>query len=231
MKKLCALLCVLVLLGACASPALVNDEPTTEQATTTEPPTTAAPTREWPGVPQAYWAILENSAPREDWEPLFPPSILRFYALADINNDGVPELIMAHMWVSSDVEPVISRIYTLDGDEPVFLEGFNPVRSRGHIADDGTIYGARYHHGHWWLWSSVLNPHATELTQLSAWSAENLAWDFYQEEPWYVEPDFIYFRGINEVHRQQITAEEFYAATPGYDPPPNPMQFEFIPLG
>ena len=65
--KIIALVLMLLFLAACAAPA-VDYEPTTEtteyittteQPTTTEEPTTAEP-REWPGVPQAYWAILDN---------------------------------------------------------------------------------------------------------------------------------------------------------------------------
>jgi hypothetical protein len=217
MKRLIALLCILVLLGACAAPAVVE-----EKITTTQPPTTTTMPREWPGVPQGYWAILAGSSGGHEEAYSFG------YTLADINNDGVPELIIHSRWQSD--EPVIALIYTLDGDEPVRLTGFNPIRSRGHIADDSTIYVAWYHWGMWTKSSYVLKPHATELTQLTAWSADDLAWVFDEEEPWNVEPDMLYFRGIG-LDRQQITAKEFYTATAGYDPPPNPMQFDFIALG
>jgi len=214
MKRLIALLFALALLGACAAPAMVENDPTT-----TEQATTAAPApREWSGVPQGYWAVLEHATGHAI------SSTTMGYSLVDINNDGVPELIILRWWSGFD-EPSIAAIYTLDGDEPVYLRSFNDVRSSGRVAEDGTIYVTTYRWEFRTQSSFVLESHATELTRLTAWSIDNLSLDNPEEEPIWG-----YFRGTWD-DRQPITAEEHYAATARYYSPPNPMQFDFIPLG
>lgn len=68
------------------------------------------------------------------------------YAIEDINNDGVPELIIANVdecWKSGGVideyGSQILAVYTCDDDEPVFVfEGWD--RNRYYILEDGSIY-------------------------------------------------------------------------------------------
>ncbi|MCL2531071.1 MAG: hypothetical protein FWE40_02800 [Oscillospiraceae bacterium] len=163
MRKIIVLVLVLLLLAACAAPAVEYDEPTTETTeyitttempTTTEEPTTVEP-REWPGVPQAYWAILDSYASHA---PYASPAAAGF-ALVDINDDGVLELVIV------DGNGGAYRLFTQRDDQAYSLAvrggtvGFT-------IAQDGTVFGmggtVTFTHS-----SNRLEPNATELTVIS----------------------------------------------------------------
>jgi len=208
MKKLLAVLLVLVLLGACAAPVVVV-EPT---ATTEEIATTLPAPREWPDVPQAYWAVLDNwyGSPRIG------------YALVDINGDGVEELLILQEWHDGFLE--IWSIYTQDDGEDVNLVLYRPTSSgSGRLAEDGTLFMYIEWRDDFGFTSHRLESGATALTQITGLSRIVGVDD---------DGELIinYYRNT-----LPITAEEFYAAHERYAElyrnPPNPMQFEFIPLG
>jgi len=211
MKKILALLLALVLLGACAAPAMVEDE----SAVTTEEITTTPPTpREWLGVPQAYWTVLDNwyGSPRIG------------YALVDINGDGIEELLILQEfspWGEHDEFIEILSIYTHRNDELVTLALFRPTSSgSGRIAEDGTIFMYREWRDVTTFSSHRLEPGATALTQLTGWSIETIN----------IYGDVIAHRGTTPISLEEFwTAYRRYAQR--YANQPNPMQFEFIPLG
>jgi len=220
MKKLLALLFVLVFLVGCvsttepvgtdANPPEVNAtiETTTEQASTTLP----AP-REWPGVPQAYWAVLDDNYGRNRVG----------YALVDINRDGIDELLILQDWHDGFIE--IIAIYTYKDGEAVNLVLYNPTSSgSGRLAEDGTLFMYIEWRDNFGFTSHQLEPGATTLTELTSWRSNIVGIDDDNELI------INYYRGS-----LSITAEEYYAAyqryVQQYRNPPNPMQFEFVPLG
>jgi len=227
MKKLLALLFALALLGACAAPALVDyAAETTEQTTTAEPTTMAAPTREWPGVPQAYWAVLDTflyEVSYDHWLSWFRSTAA--FAIADINGDGAPNLIL------SLEHENIDRIYTMIDNEPVQLADFSaPIHRSVRIAEDGTIFysgGSRYFVA---MSSSRLQSGAAELTNLSSWHVLYSPIIYDADLGDYIRPARHYRGSYIDENKQSITAEEFYAIQQQYYNPPNPMQFNFIPL-
>jgi hypothetical protein len=200
MKKLLALLLVLVLLFLMGCTSVV--EPVGTDANPPVTTTTLPAPREWPGVPQAYWAVLDE----QYLHYLFSGSgNFHGYAVADINGDGVPELILMFRW-TDDEEPRVGAILTLDGDEPVTVTSF-AVRHGDHgvITADGTIYrtflmlGANIRG----LSSYRLVPNTIELTTLTQYRFE----------------------------AEEIAEDENWAMWHTYRNPPNLMQLEFIPLG
>jgi hypothetical protein len=103
------------------------------------------------------------------------------YAVIDINNDGIPELLIGH--ISSLEYAAPCSIFTLKDGEPVLLANFWS-RSRGIISADGIIYvtgsgGA----AHTYLSSYELHENADTLTQLTAMHS-----DYSQEaqRPYYI---------------------------------------------
>jgi len=170
--KIVVLVLVLLFLIGCAAPAV--EEPATEtteyititeQPTTTEEPTTAAP-REWPGVPQAYWAILN--------EPTHFPSPANAFALVDINGDGVLELVMISRSVIGEYtfDTMVGLLTQSDG--MAYGLGVGSTHRFGlNIWADGTVYmGISMRDGQNTITGGTyrLAPRATELTQLTDYS-------------------------------------------------------------
>ncbi|MCL2531069.1 MAG: hypothetical protein FWE40_02790 [Oscillospiraceae bacterium] len=160
-KRLIGLVLALLLLAGCGRMATfpvvdtwVPPE-TTEHITTTTEATTAAP-REWLGVPQAYWAILDS--------PGHFPSPAAGFALADINGDGVLELVMISEW-----ENLVGLFTQRDG--VAYNLGIGSDHRFGlHIWADGTIHmgnAIRDGQNTRLLGTYRLEAHATELTQLT----------------------------------------------------------------
>jgi len=229
MKKLFALLLTLVLLGACAAPVVV-DEPAvaTEEITTTEAVATTLPApREWPGVPQAYWAVLDefyafvqsvrHGDPEPNWGNLpftgFPHNIGQpgnaSFALVDINHDGRQELVLFH-------ETNMLALFTYYEGVAIVLEGWGHHRERVIMAANGTIFTRGFAGANQVLHSSyILEPDAIQLTELTHYFAS-----FMTDEPTFTDID-------GEQHLI-IEGQEPWR---DYLNPPNPMQFEFVPLG
>jgi len=210
MKKIISLALVLLLLAACAAPAV--DEPatteyitTTEQPTTTEEPTTAEP-REWPGVPQAYWAILDN--------PTQYPSRASGFALVDINNDGVLELVMISRWTTGNV---LVGLYTQRDGEAYRLAVGGGGRFGFEIAADGTVFHGSGGMGHNFFGSWRLEPHAVEPTQLTRISTV-AHWDDDTQSSTFTYENL-------QGERGEITKEAHEAMMQRYAYPANPMQF------
>ncbi|MCL2195922.1 MAG: hypothetical protein FWB76_08240 [Oscillospiraceae bacterium] len=192
--------------GADANPPEVyaTTEAATEYITTTEEPTTAAP-REWPGVPQAYWEILDN--------PPFSGWLITGYALIDINNDGILELVL------------------VAGDEPIFLftqrdDQAYPLATRGGpvgftIAQDGTVFsqGGRGVH---FNSSNRLEAYAIELTPITS-STFNGYYGWDDEARMVI---FLY-RNIHGEERA-VTEEERERIVRTYYWTDNPMQFDNV---
>ncbi|MCL2194831.1 MAG: hypothetical protein FWB76_02650 [Oscillospiraceae bacterium] len=197
MKRLLGLVIALLLLVGCASVAEpVGADANPPEVTAATEPTVAATAlpapREWSGVPQAYWAVLER---------LFACDEASYgYQVVDINNDGIPELIL--FILGSTELPWLFQIYTLDGDEPAHLIHFD-IFDFGVITKEGIIFA---HHTRSeeiaTIRSFLLEADATTLTTLTSHR--------------------FFYENLDD---------EQLALLHAYRNPPNPMQFEFIPLG
>ena len=232
---------------------------TTAQATTTAAPTTTEPPTMEPiecpasykDAPEAYWPILDNlyiyvRAVRQGnkdlawdaYQNLLIPSLHSNsstedleglgYAIADINRDGIPELVILYkdFPVNYHSPPYVislpymrthvTSIYTLVDDKPVDLI-FGGSRAVGRFVADGTLY-TLFSMGHGlWFNSYKLEPGADRLMEIKA--------DLYSN-------NFIldYKNVSGEQESRPFTQEEFDAMIEQYDNPPNPMQFNFIPI-
>ena len=167
MRKIFSVLFCLVFLAACAAPVVSE-------------------VREWPGVPEAYWAVLDS--------PNYFPSPAASYALADINNDGVLELIM----VGYNQELV--GLFTQRDGEAVSLTVGGRGRFGLFIATDGTVFSTNHVSDGMntiYMTSARLEPGAAELTQLT-------------------------HHVLAHGEREDLLE--------AYTNPPNPMQFDFIPI-
>jgi len=137
------------------------------------------------------------------------------YAIKDINNDGIPELMLLNNDHYSTNEQFVLSLFTLNNDVPVFLEHYW-VRSYARFAADGTIYnigsgGAATTY----LSKYKLEPDSTELTKLPGEYMSD--WG-----PIFVE--------IIDDDRKSIAEKEFYKLLELYSNPPSPMKLNFIPI-
>jgi hypothetical protein len=127
------------------------------------------------------------------------------YAVVDINNDAVPELLM---YQETDDDMYLRSVFTLKDGEPFCVESF-PARSR-RFAADGTMYYVRHAvEQEFELYSSKLEAGATEFTLLTA---------------------YYNYHGNCSRDAEAITEEEFNAALEMHQNPPNPMPLSFIPI-
>jgi len=139
------------------------------------------------------------------------------YAIQDINNDGVPELLLLNK------EGVILSFFTLKDNKPILLGSYGRREYCGGIATDGTIYtvghaGAAAYNLH----ASILKPGANELTVLKC---------FYCDADFSAEPTVFYYRQVIGNEERDITYERFQELHETYSNPPNPMPLNFIPIG
>ncbi|MCL2195447.1 MAG: hypothetical protein FWB76_05790 [Oscillospiraceae bacterium] len=204
MWKIFALVLALVLLAGCASvaePAVADVTPTEAEETTTEVTTTTAiaiEPREWYGVPQAFWPVLDAFYLAHD-----PRPYVRYragFAVVDINNDGVLELVLLrHTEVPPEIgqsDYMLSAIYTVHHHEAIRLNSW-PLSNGVVLTADGIIYSyATGSRGEMFRSSYNLAPNATLLTHLSL------------------------------VRQNEYDGLAFWS----YIDPPNPMQFNFIPI-
>jgi len=214
MKKLLAIAICLGLLGACGGPVAPE-----------EPTAAISPGISW-DAPEAYWPVLDElyqlakygysdtaeSYVVEPW--FFEPEDLG-YAVADINNDGVPELVLLAMnYLSATDEPFILSLFTLADGSPVHL-AYYWRRERARLTANGTVYVVSGLGGSWTgLRSYRLDANAAELTRLTEYSRESN--NFY---------------GRSRYSGEVIAEEEFNMLCALYSAPVNPMSFNFIPIG
>jgi len=249
MKPLFALILCVCLLALCACGQAEPEEvdATTTAATTAAPTTTEAPTKlpiEYPAsyrdAPEAYKPILDdlyravylisNNILNDNFYGDTGISVIprmffgndgEFrhgtlgYAVKDINKDGMPELLLLTSDCYGSKEQIVLSLFTLGDNKPIHLYSCGE-REWTKYAADGTIYtvgsgGAATTY----LAAYKLEPGAADLTKLpgeymSDWGPV-----------WY---EFI------DDEQEPITEEEFNALHEKYSNPPNPMQFNFIPI-
>jgi len=138
------------------------------------------------------------------------------YAIKDINNDGVPELL-----IMSDL-PYVLSLFTLKDNEPVHLESYEH-RRLGAFAADGTIYTSIYSGaGAWDLYSHELKKGASELTELTQF----YYYTHFSEPP----PNNINYYQVIDGEEHDISKEKFLEIQEKYENPPNPMPLTFISI-
>jgi len=243
MKLLTALALCLTLLALCAcgqvQPEEITTTPstTTEITTTTEPPITPQPIKypaSYKDAPKAYKPVLDEffyQAQPAYWgygetcviggsyitEPWFTQTANLGYAIKDINNDGIPELLLLDLnnvgWGTYEGFFVYA-LFTLKDNKPVQL-GQYWRRDYAGLTMDGTIYrvgsgGAKSA----LLTTYKLKQNAAELTKVKEHMGD-LGIVCYE---------------IKDENQQFITDEEFLELWEFYSSPPNPMQFTFIPI-
>jgi len=148
-----------------------------------------------------------------------PPQHGFGYALADINNDGIPELFLGSMDGLNNASP--NSIFTLKDGSPVLLTSFWS-RSRGKISEDGIIYsvgsgGAAYTY----LSSYRLDKNTDSLTLLTDMRSD------------YAELDgeyYSYYVKVVNGKNQYITKKEFWEYCDNYNNPPKPMELKVFPI-
>ena len=154
-------------------------------------------------------------------EPWFSSVGQLGYAVKDINHDGTLELLLLDPnnvgWGSSK-GPFIYALFTLKDNKPVQL-GQYWRREHAQIGADGTIYVVA-DHSH--LYSYKLKAGASELTKLTEYHGE-----LGGERS---EKIIDTFMGPYEGAQTPISEEEFLRIFKKHDTPPNPMQFQFIPI-
>ena len=243
MKPIAAFILCLCLLALCRcgqpEPVPSTAPSSTEETTTTQapsPPPIAYPAS-YQDAPEAYKPILDefyreaqvayydNGEEQEAFvvggeyinEPWFSKAEDLGYAVEDINNDGIPELLLLNRhnvgWGPSE-EPFIYALYTLQDDKPVQLGVNYWRRERVHLTADGTIYQVSGNSKSARLISYKLQPGATELTALQDYGGD-LGLACYE---------------IKNGNQLPITDEELQTIWDKYDNPPNPMKFDFIPI-
>jgi len=189
MRKILALALALLFLAGCASVAepVGADEylpiATTEETTTTTEPLTTQPTLtlERPDVPQVFWGVSLGHNPS--------PAV--YFALADINGDGVQELILACCCQQ------LVGLLTQQNGEAVRLAYGGWGHFGLHIAADGTVRRTRFSGGSsvWFANSNRLESFATELTQIT-----DNAFSFVGYDTWHTN---------TQGERRIITRDEF----------------------
>jgi len=135
------------------------------------------------------------------------------YAVADINNDGIPELLL-YQETAGDM--LLRSLFTLKDGEPFCIESF-PGRIRRFTAD-GTMYYVRAVEHETELYSSMLEAGATGFTLLTVY------YNYPQQGKC---SNFLDRNWEDEV---VITEEEFNAVLEIHKNPPNPMPPTFIPI-
>jgi hypothetical protein len=141
------------------------------------------------------------------------------FAVADINNDGLPELLLGDIRELNNASPL--SIFTLQSGEPVHVTSFWG-RSRGAISADGTIYsvgsgGAAYTY----LSSYRLNENSAELTPLTNMSSDLTIIN---------EKYYSYFYQVVDGRNRYISEDEFWDFCEEYENPSNPMILTVISI-
>jgi len=146
------------------------------------------------------------------------------YAVKDINQDGVPELIILSKAYDGKNVPFIYSIFTLKNNKPVNI-GIYWSRNKGKLAADGTIYnlssgGAAYTH----FYSYRLKSGASKLTLLTEYQSDT-------NDDRYPDKSIDIYYQVVDGEKIFITRDEFFNDLwDKYDNPPNPMPLDFIPI-
>jgi len=224
MKKLCAAFTLLLILPLCLCACGKDANPNE---------TTAFAPLHFPAAPPEYKPVLDDLLLQVQMslgqrEPI-PDEIIYMYffpagagspravgyAVKDINNDGTQELIIL---CNNTEAPTLMALFTLKDDKPVLLQDFDS-RNEGALAANGTLYcvgdGGVMHEE---LKAYRLAPDAVNLTLMAEYQSDLSN----SEAPlWYK---------IVDGEKKFITQAEFEALKTEYLNPPDPMQFEFIPI-
>ena len=187
----------------------------------------------YPGAPEEYKPILdalfllEELMRREEYgfgEDLeivgfveYPHDSTLGYALIDLNNDGVLELLLGSIDGLNNSAP--NSVFILKDGQPVLLTSFWS-RSRGVVTADGTIYsmgsgGAAYTY----LSSLKLDKNSNTLTELTNIRSD---YSFLEEKPYYFQ--------VMDGRNHYIPYQEFFDFCMMYDNPPDRMKLTFIPI-
>jgi hypothetical protein len=139
------------------------------------------------------------------------------YAIVDINNDGIPELLLGSIDNLNNASP--HSVFTLQNGNPVLLTSFWS-RSRGVVSSNGTIYsvgsgGAAYTY----LSSYKLNNNADTLTELTDIRSD---YSFSEEKPYFIQ--------IVNGKNHYISEDEFWNLLVMYENPSNPMKLTVFPI-
>jgi len=133
------------------------------------------------------------------------------YAVADINNDGISELLL---YQETAEDMYLRSLFTLKDGEPLCIESFPGRISR--FAADGTMYYVRTVEQLTELYSYKLEAGATEFSLVTAYYNYSGKCSKILDNNW--------------EERIDITEEEFNAVLEIHKNPPNPMRFTFIPI-
>ena len=210
---------------------------TTSATTTAAPTTTEPPTLEpiecpasYKDAPEAYWPILDNlytfvyfahqDDPDLTSDAFYKTGIPNFsvhftpddlgYAIADINNDGILELLILRKGGN------LLSLYTLKDDNPVFLLGDWGSRTTGGFWADGTLYTQWSSGSGMWLCNYRLEPGAGKLTEVES--------NFFE---FMYDTHILHFKNADGEGERPFTDEEFRAMSAK---PTNPIKFSFIPI-
>jgi len=227
MKKLCILLALMLALSTlCACRETVPEEKTMTgiAATTTAQDSTEAYKPILNEFRRLVQAFHENEPLDYDaWEAIGFVEVSYYeykegflgYAMKDINNDGIPELLLLS---KEPAEPAINSLFTLKDGKPVNL-GQYWSRHRAHLAAEGTIYTV----GSSSAWSTYLDSYAlepgvAELTHLTEYYMD--ADD--NEIPFWVK--------VVNGEKINIPEKDFGALLVEYEAPGELMHLEFISI-
>ena len=187
------------------------------------------------GAPEAYKSILdalfflEDHMSQEEYgegqeldvvefvEYPYPRDSKLGYALLDINNDGVLELLLGTIDGLNNSAP--NSIFTLKDDQPVHLQSFWS-RSNGVISADGIIYNAGSGGAAYALLSSYeLGKKSDALTELT-----DIRSDYSDSE------GIPYYYQVIEGKNHYISEQEFDNFHRIYNDPPERMKLTVFPI-
>ena len=139
------------------------------------------------------------------------------YAVADINQDGILELLLGTTEGLENAEP--NSLFTLKEGKPILLESFWS-RSSGVISADGKIYcegsdGAAYTI----LSSFVLDKNADSLRELTYMSSD---YSKAEEKPYFVQ--------MIDGKKHYIAKDEFWDFVEAFQNPPKKMKLKVFSI-
>lgn len=149
------------------------------------------------------------------------------YAVQDINNDGIPELLLLEKtrgFYREDKAYFIDSLYTIQDNKavPILVSPFW-LRANTILAADGTFYHAEPYQSAA-LYSYGLDADATELTVLS---------EYHATLRFSGKPDTVpvpYWYKVRDGEKEEITEKEFDALEAKYRNPGAQMELTFYPI-
>jgi hypothetical protein len=232
MKKLCAGLLCALLLGLCAcgqaEPEVSTVVTTTSTAATTATETstmTTEPSPVWE-VPEAYHSTLDDYYLRHS-ESLGSLG----YAVADINNDGIPELFLLYKNDSYVAEVMQSAynlhvLYTIQNDKAVLVvDTIDFPLYDSILAADGTLFCASGTSTAFVnLYSCRLTPGTTELATLTEYHSVLK----FSESP--DSPPAPFWYKVVDGKEEKITEKQFNILRVAYKNPDKRIELKYIPF-